>query len=202
MELKNEDGKKLIAYARKNLIHYLKTDQPLPIPPEMRQKYNEKRGAFVTYKKRSQFDKSLRGCIGYVLPYLPLIETIQKVSISAAVEDPRFPRVKQSEVEKLEIEISVLTVPEVIEVEDPKDYPKKIKIGKDGLIISKGGKQGLLLPQVPIEQDPVWDAKTFLRHTCQKAWLPANAWKDKKTTIKKFQAQIFNESDYNWNSSD
>ncbi len=194
MQLTEEHGKMLLKYVRENLTSYIKTKNQIPVPEEFKTLFAEKQGAFVTYKKKNKVELDLRGCIGIVLPYYPLFETIKKMSISAAVEDPRFPPIKESELDKIVIEISVLSVPEQIIVNSPEEYLSKITIGVDGLIVKKGSHSGLLLPQVPIEQNPVWDVKTFLEHTCMKAWLPKDAWKDiKNTRIEKFSAQIFNE---------
>jgi uncharacterized protein (TIGR00296 family) len=88
----------------------------------------------------------------------------------------------------------VLSVPEKIIVTKPEDYLTQIVVGRDGLIVSEGGRKGLLLPQVPVEHDRNWDVKTFLEHTCQKAWLSADAWKNiQSVTIEKFTATIFEE---------
>ena len=117
------------------------------------------------------------------------------MSVAAAVEDPRFPNVKNEEMEHIVIEISILTVPERIIVTQPEDYAKEIVVGRDGLIVSHGARRGLLLPQVPVEHERNWDSMTFLEHTCQKAWLPPDAWKNlKKTQVERFTAQIFEET--------
>ena len=139
----------------------------------------EKRGAFVTLHKFGQ----LRGCIGYVLPYKKLYETIIEMGESAALQDPRFNAVKPSELKDIEIEVSVLTIPQVIK------NIEEIKVGKHGIIISKGYHQGLLLPQVATEYN--WDRETFLKHTCQKAGLPMDAWKNDNIEIQIFSAQVF-----------
>ena len=105
---------------------------------------------------------------------------------AAAFRDPRFQPLKQNELSDLEIEISVLTpIEEINDVE-------KIEVGKHGIIIEKGNYSGLLLPQVATEYG--WDRETFLEHTCQKAGLPPNAWKDKGTIIKIFSADVFHEA--------
>lgn len=195
MDYTIEHGRELIQFARKNIIHFLQTGERLEIPPEMAKKYQDRGGAFVTLNKlEAKKDFSLRGCIGIILPIFPLIETIQNVSVSSAVEDPRFPNVKLEEMEKIVIEISILSVPERIIVKKPEDYLKEIVIGRDGLIINHSGRKGLLLPQVPVEHDRHWDSKTFLEHTCKKAWLPIDAWKDiENTTVERFTATIFEE---------
>ncbi|WP_457557758.1 TIGR00296 family protein [Candidatus Harpocratesius sp.] len=194
MEITLADGQKLVAFARSNIEYYLKTKKNIDVPNDIRDKYADNAGAFVTLNKFPKRDNPLRGCIGYILPYYPLWETISKVSLSAAVDDPRFPPVKLSEMEHLVVEVSVLTVPEEISVEKPEDYEQHIKIGRDGLIITRGWHRGLLLPQVPIEYGRNWDVFTFLGHTCMKAGLQPEAWRDiKKTKVERFTAIIFEE---------
>jgi AmmeMemoRadiSam system protein A len=139
----------------------------------------ERRGAFVTLHKHGQ----LRGCIGYIVEIAPLLETIQRMAIASAFEDPRFPPLEKEEFKYLNIEISVLTP-----LKKVKDI-SEIEIGRDGLLIKKGFYQGLLLPQVAEEEG--WDVETFLKHTCLKAGLYPDAWREKGTTIEKFSAQIF-----------
>lgn len=124
-----------------------------------------KRGAFVTLKKRGR----LRGCIGFIEPYLPLYQTVIQAAINAAYKDQRFPPVSPEELNRLEIEISVLSPLKKI------NDPRLIKVGKHGLFISKGNRSGLLLPQVSVENN--WSRNTFLQQACLKAALPQNAWK-------------------------
>jgi AmmeMemoRadiSam system protein A len=137
-----------------------------------------KKGAFVTLKKEGH----LRGCIGYIEPVLPLYQTIIRASIFAACKDPRFLPVSVDELEELEIEISVLTPLKKIQT------PRLVEVGKHGLVISKGGKTGLLLPQVPVENR--WSRETFLQQACLKAGLPENAWKT-GADIFIFEAVVF-----------
>jgi uncharacterized protein len=139
----------------------------------------EKRGAFVTLKKRGH----LRGCIGYIKPYKPLGETVQEMAVAAAFNDPRFPSLKVDEVNDLTFEISVLSPFKRI-----KDI-KEIEVGKHGLYIARGFHSGLLLPQVAIEYK--WDRETFLKETCYKAGLPMDAWMEKDTEIYIFSADYF-----------
>jgi AmmeMemoRadiSam system protein A len=139
-----------------------------------------KRGVFVTL----HIDGELRGCIGYPLPYKPLVETISGIALAAATQDLRFESIRESELERLRIEISALTLPRPIQ------DPAEVEVGRHGIIISKGGRQGLLLPQVPLEYN--WDRETFLRHGCLKAGLPENEWK-KGAAIQVFEAQVFSE---------
>jgi AmmeMemoRadiSam system protein A len=140
-------------------------------------------GVFVTLHENGD----LRGCIGYVEGVKPLQDAVIDNAVSAAFSDPRFMPVSADEVEKLDIEISVLTPLEII------DDVNNIEIGKDGLLMKRGYNQGLLLPQVATEQR--WDRKTFLQHTCMKAGLPTDAWQDDETEIYKFSAIIFGEKE-------
>jgi len=139
----------------------------------------ENRGAFVTIQKKGQ----LRGCIGYIEGQGPLYKTIEEMAEAAAFRDPRFVPVTENELPDLEIEISVLTpLKKITDVNE-------IQVGKHGIYIKQGWLSGLLLPQVATEYG--WDRQTFLGHTCEKAGLPSNAWKDKNTDIYIFSADIF-----------
>jgi AmmeMemoRadiSam system protein B/AmmeMemoRadiSam system protein A len=145
------------------------------------QALEQDRGAFVTLKKKGQ----LRGCIGYIAPMKPLCLTVRDVAAAAALEDPRFRPVELRELPELEYEVSVLSpLRRVTDI-------KQIKVGQHGLVMRRGDKEGLLLPQVPVEQH--WDRTTFLEQTCVKADLPPNAWTDPETDIFIFSALVFGE---------
>ena len=115
----------------------------------------------------------------------PLYQTVREVAEATALRDPRFDPVSPNELADLDLEISALTVPRVIE------EVSEIQVGLHGLIIRRGYRQGLLLPQVATEYG--WDRQTFLEQTCRKAGLPTNAWKDKDTEIEIFSAEVFGE---------
>ena len=150
--------------------------------------FNEKAGAFVTINTHPE--ALLRGCIGYPSPFFPLIKALVKAS-EGACEDPRFPPLGRDEVGRVIVEVSLLTRPEPIEVRKPKEYPKAIALGVDGLIVARGPARGLLLPQVPVEWG--WGAEEFLSEACMKAGLLPDAWLDDSTRISKFQSEIFTE---------
>jgi hypothetical protein len=151
--------------------------------PEPLDALNQERGAFVTLKEHGE----LRGCIGYISPVRPLAETVRDVAAAAAVQDPRFPPVTTAELVQLDYEISVLSpLRHVTDI-------SQIQVGRDGLIMKRGDKSGLLLPQVPVEQH--WDRKKFLEETCHKAGLPANAWQQPDTDIFSFTALVFSEKE-------
>ncbi len=140
---------------------------------------NELRGAFVTLHK----DGKLRGCIGHIRGDKPLAKTVGEMAEAAAFHDPRFPPVTEAELEMLEYEISVLTPLRRI------SNAEEIQVGIHGIYMKRGDCSGLLLPQVATEWG--WNRKTFLEHTCKKAGLPEDAWKDKETEIYIFSADVF-----------
>ena len=190
-----EDGNLLIKFARDNIEYYLKNHRKIPIPEEIKKRFSEKYGAFVTLNRIDVEGNPLRGCIGYIEAIYPLFDIVHKVSISSALEDPRFPPIKKEELDKIIIELSILTPPQLLKVNDPKEYLQLIVIGRDGLIAERGMRRGLLLPQVPVDHGRNWDAETFLKHTCSKAYLPDNAWKEKDTKIYSFQAILLEETE-------
>ena len=148
----------------------IKVDDPL---------LQENGAAFVTITEKGR----LRGCIGHIFAFEPLVSSIRNNAIAAVSRDPRFPPVSPKELKDIHIEISVLTPPE------PLPNPLDVKVGTDGLIIKKGFHRGVLLPQVPVELG--WTKKQYLDGICRKAGLPPGAWKDAK--LEKFQAIIFHE---------
>lgn len=181
-------GKKAVKYARNVVENKVKNNK---IPDFLEEKiFNEKQGAFVTIHTYPEND--LRGCIGIPTPIMKLKDAIAE-GASSATHDPRFPPLKTDELDKIIIEVTILTKPELIGVDKPQEYLEKIKIGRDGLIVEKGMFKGLLLPQVPVEQD--WDVETFLSHTCMKAGLTPDAWFESDTKIFKFSGQIFSETE-------
>lgn len=181
-----EEGKFLVELARRSIKTYLEEGEK-PETPEVSEKLRQSRGVFVTLRKNS----GLRGCIGRPLPTQSLVDGVIDSAISSATGDPRFPSLDIGELGEVEIEVSVLTPPQVIEVETPREYPEKVRVGEDGLIVEQYDRKGLLLPQVPIEQG--WDAEEFLTNTCLKAYLNPDCWLQEDVKIKKFSAQIFAE---------
>jgi AmmeMemoRadiSam system protein A len=137
----------------------------------------EPRGAFTTIYLHGL----LRGCVGYVLPVVSLYRTVAETARAAALEDTRFSPVNLEEAPALEISLSVLSPLKVMR-------PEEVEIGVHGLVVSHGGRRGLLLPQVPVEHQ--WDRVTFMEQTCHKAGLPLNAWKQ-GATVQGFTAEVF-----------
>lgn len=184
--LSEEDGKLLVEIARKAISTYLNDGKVIQIP-DVDPKLKEHMGVFVTLNRQN----TLRGCIGYPEPVMPLLNALIDAAISAATRDPRFNPVKPSEMDEIHVEVSVLTVPELIQVDDPLEYLENIEIGKDGLIVEMGPYRGLLLPQVATEWE--WNKEDFLSNTCMKAGLSSDCWYSKDVNIYKFSSQIFEE---------
>ena len=138
------------------------------------------RGAFVTLHHHGE----LRGCIGHIEPNQPLGTVVARCAIAAGTTDPRFPPITPTELEQLEIEISLLGPLEAIA------GPGEIEIGRHGLVVELGWQRGLLLPQVATEWG--WDAETFLAQTCHKAGVARDAWKS-GAKIWRFEAEVFGE---------
>jgi len=188
-----EQGKFLVKLARKAIETVLQLGELPQLPADVDEVLKEQRGVFVTLHEQVGNEKMLRGCIGIPYPVKPLVEATIESAINAAFRDPRFPPVEADELDKLMVEVSVLTPPQLIEVSDPREYPSQIVIGRDGLLVESDWQRGLLLPQVAIEHG--FDATTFLEQTCLKAGLPKDAWRKGKVKVYSFQAQIFAETE-------
>lgn len=183
MNLTDEEKIELLRIARNSIVSVVNGGDLPEVKPKT-ENLKTPCGAFVTLT----INDTLRGCIGYVEAVKSLAETVNEVAAKSALEDPRFPPVEPFEIDKIEIEISVLSPLSAVESID------EIKIGEHGLMIKKGWRRGLLLPQVAIEHNLT--KEEFLEHTCLKAGLPPDCWKDKDTEIFKFTAIVFKESDF------
>ena len=191
-----EVGEHAVRLARSTLVVMLGTNPPkdpatpfrkTPLPP----KFDEARGVFTTLR---QFPSGqLRGCIGYTMPVFPLRIGIPRTAASAALEDPRFEPVSASELDRITLEVSLLTVPEPLPATRPRDRPAGVRVGRDGLIVRWRQAEGLLLPQVATEQH--WNAEEFLAATCGKAGLPFDAWVRPETEVFRFGSEVFGEDE-------
>ncbi len=141
----------------------------------------EPRGAFVTVYVEGE----LRGCIGTFRPQGSLAATVARMALAAATEDPRFPAIGAADVPGLAIAVSVLDAPR------PIADPRKVEIGRQGLLVSRGFHRGTLLPKVAVEHG--WGPEEFLKHTCLKAGLPPRAWQEPDVTVEVFDAEEFGE---------
>lgn len=181
-----EEGEQAVKFARKVIDSYVKGENLERI--ELAEKFRKKSGAFVTILTYPERD--LRGCIGIPEPIYTLEQALEEAARSAT-RDPRFAPLSRNELDRVIVEVTILSPPQLLEVKNPKEYLDKIKIGRDGLIVEKGIYRGLLLPQVPVEWR--WDVEEFLAQTCLKAGLPPDAWIDRDTKIYSFTGQIFAE---------
>ncbi|OQX86563.1 MAG: AMMECR1 domain-containing protein [Candidatus Omnitrophica bacterium 4484_70.2] len=179
-----QEKKFLLNIARESIKNYFKEGRPLDIKEVPFASLKEKRAVFVTLNKHH----SLRGCIGRIVADLPLYKAVSLMAIEAAFRDPRFPPLREEELQEITIEISVLTpFKRITDV-------NQIRVGEHGLFIRKGFYSGLLLPQVATEYR--WDKFTFLDHTCMKAGLSPGCWKNSDTQIFIFSATVFSEEDF------
>ena len=186
-QLSDSDGGFLVKTARMAVTEFLSNGKRMKLESEREKKFSFNAGVFVTLNNAD----GLRGCIGFPIPDKKLSHGIIDAAIAAATEDPRFSPVKTNELNDIVFEVTVLTPPVEITVTDPMEYLEKIKVGRDGLIIRNSFSSGLLLPQVPVEYG--WNVEEFLQHTCEKAGLEKNTWKNEKVKIEKFEGIIYKE---------
>jgi AmmeMemoRadiSam system protein A len=177
--LTKEERLELLAIARRAVMSFVR-DGKVPEETPASARLSAPGAAFVTLTQ----EEHLRGCIGYTEAAAPLYRTVQECAVAAATEDPRFPPVGPSEIDSVHIEISVLTpmVPA---------RPEDVEVGVHGLMIRKGGRRGLLLPQVA--EACGWDRKAFLSNVCRKAGLSPDEW-GKGAELYSFTAEVFGES--------
>ena len=178
--LSDDNKRLLLRLARRSIAAHLQ-GEPLNIARPSDPTLLAQNGAFVTLHRRG----SLRGCIGHIVGQKPLFDTIHEMALAAALQDPRFTKVRLTELDDIDIEISILSPLErVTIIED-------IAVGRHGLLIQKGYASGLLLPQVATEWK--WDRLTFVQQTCNKAGLDAHAWMHPSAKIFRFEAEVFGE---------
>ncbi|MFP5276027.1 MAG: AmmeMemoRadiSam system protein B [Acidobacteriota bacterium] len=179
--LSDAQKKQLLALAHQSVVSAVRSRSPLRAAATGDPSLDQERGAFVTLKSGGE----LRGCVGYSMAAKPLYETVADAAAYAAVHDPRFSPVTEKELQQLEYEISVLSpLTRVTNIQ-------QIELGRHGLLLKSGHREGLLLPQVPVEQQ--WDRTTFLQQTCFKASMTKNCWKSEDTDIFRFTALVFND---------
>ena len=187
IQLSDSDGVFLVKTARMAITEFLSNGKRIKLESEREEKFSFNSGVFVTLNNPD----GLRGCIGFPMPDKKLSHGIIDAAIAAATEDPRFSPVKINELNDIMFEVTVLTPPVEITVTDPMEYLEKIKVGRDGLIIRNSFSSGLLLPQVPVEYG--WNVEEFLQHTCEKAGLEKDTWKNEKVKIEKFEGIVYKE---------
>jgi len=181
--LTKEQKIRLLKMARQTIEIYL-ADRKIPKIEEKDPTLNRPMGAFVTLHEKGE----LRGCIGNIIGQKPLWQTVQDMAVESAVGDPRFSAVSKGELESIDIEISVLSELEKI------SSPDEIEMGKHGVLIRKGYRSGVFLPQVADETG--WSKEEFMSNLCaHKAGLPEDAWKGKDVDIYIFTADVFGEKE-------
>jgi len=180
--LSGHDKNELLVLARTSVDYAVQEKKVYEPPVSASEVLGQERGAFVTLKKSGE----LRGCIGYTSAVKALYLAVRDTATLAALRDYRFPPVSASELPQLEYEISVLSpLRRVLDI-------RQIKVGQHGLLMKNGAREGLLLPQVPVEEK--WTRQRFLEETCAKAGMRSNCWKDENTDIFLFTAVVFGEN--------
>lgn len=179
-QLSDGDKQALLQLVRERLLEHLEQSEPTTFEVDSAA-LKEHRAAFVTWRTKTG---ELRGCIGEVIAQRPLVESIERMAVASGTEDPRFPPITSDELPHLTVEISALTPMTSINPDD-------VDVGRHGLMISKGHRSGLLLPQVPLEQG--WDREEYLRGLCSKAGLPRNAWHESDVQLRSFEAEVWGE---------
>ncbi|MBP7205537.1 MAG: AmmeMemoRadiSam system protein A [Candidatus Cloacimonetes bacterium] len=178
----NDDQKKtLLKLARDSIASRFNRGQ---VDPPAEPEFQQKRGLFVSL----HLEGDLRGCIGLIEARQTIARGVFEMAREAAFGDPRFPPLRRDELDRLEIEISVLS--ELIPVTDISG----IVIGRDGLLLRQGFRSGVFLPQVPVEWN--WDLHTYLTQLCRKAGLPDGTWKRDDARLFRFEAEVFSESHF------
>jgi AmmeMemoRadiSam system protein A len=178
--LSEENRKAMLELARQGVSHAVCHERPLSTFPTTGI-FAERHGLFVTLHVAGK----LRGCIGVIEGQAELGETLARCAADAALHDPRFSRMRPEELDALEIEVSLLTPLYPI-------GPEEVEIGIHGLLVERGPRRGLLLPQVATEHR--LSREQFLGETCAKAGLPREAWKDPETRLYGFECEIIAET--------
>lgn len=178
LSLNHTEQKDLLELAQNAVAHAVRHHTLYQPNPTGHNALDENRGVFVTLMKAGK----LRGCVGYSVAAQPLYKAVRDTATLAALRDPRFPPVSEEELPQLHYEISVLSAL------SPVDDINQIEIGKHGLLVKNGSHEGLLLPQVPVEQR--WDSTRFLQEICVKAGLSPDCWSHAETEIFRFTALV------------
>lgn len=182
--LSPDQGRQLLQLARKTLENSLTGNSPVQEPDDP--VFRCQAATFVTLK----ISGDLRGCIGNLTPVGTLWDGIRENAVNAAFHDHRFPPLRAAELSHVHIDISILSPPRPLEYEDGDDLLRKLRPGKDGVILRDGWRSATFLPQVwaqlPLPEE-------FLDHLCQKAGLPKKSWREKILSIETYQVQCFAE---------
>ncbi len=176
-----DERRALLRVARDGLEAAVLGRPPEPVPGELAGHLGAPGACFVTLVEGGE----LRGCIGGLEASEPLSQAARAMAAAAALRDPRFRPVQPAELPRVELSLSVLTpLRRLVD-------PAELEVGRHGLVVTRGGHRGVLLPQVAVEHG--WDRAAFLARTCQKAGLPLDAWRDPETVLEVFSAEVVRE---------
>lgn len=188
-EINDDEKKELLSISRKTLEAYLKTGNKLTVDSSKLSSSLQKfQGCFVTLNKEG----NLRGCVGSIMPQEEIYKCVIDNSISAAVNDPRFNPVTYNEVKNLEIEISLLSVPEKFEFNSTDELLQKLRPNIDGVILNKDMKTATFLPQV---WEQISNKEDFLEQLCLKAGMEKTCYTDNSLEVYTYQALVFSEKE-------
>jgi AmmeMemoRadiSam system protein A len=182
--LTKKDKAFLVRLARSAIEAALDAGQKEAIPGDVSPAVLKKGGCFVTLHKKG----ALRGCIGTIEPVQPLVKGVEENAINAAFKDPRFSSLNIEELPYIDLEVSVLSVPQKLTFKNPEDLKRQLKPGIHGVILSRGWRRSTFLPQV---WDQLPDPELFLRHLCEKAGLQNDCWRDPETVVEVYEATYF-----------
>jgi len=185
--LTDDERQVLLRLARQSLREAVNRQRRLPLNlSEYSPRLREPGATFVTLTRRG----SLRGCIGALEPYLPLVEDVREHVAAAALEDFRFSPVQQAEIDEINIEISRLTLPQPLNYESPVELLDKLQPNIDGVILIDGIRRATFLPQV---WEKLPGKSDFLDHLCQKMGVSPDTWRRKKLQVLTYQVEEFHE---------
>jgi len=187
-ELGQEERRTLLRLAREAIRHGLEEGHRLPVDPSQYGDALSQQGAsFVTLTKNG----NLRGCIGTLQGYQPLVADVAQHAHAAAFSDPRFQPLGEDELDKIEIAVSILGEPEEITISDEQDLCRQLVPGVDGVILEYGSLRGTFLPSV---WESLPECPEFVRHLKQKAGLSPDFWAD-GIRVYRYRTESFSEHD-------
>ena len=179
-KLNQSDRRELLALARAAVEAAVRHDtQPASDPATLTPDLISPAAAFVTIHEKG----GLRGCIGMMRFEVPLWKNVREAAAAAALDDPRFLPIAESELPDLELEVSVLEP--LVELRDPAGFVA----GRHGIVVERDGRRALLLPQVAAEMG--WNAEQMLEAVCRKAHLPGGAWRDGSARLFVFESTCY-----------
>jgi len=188
-QLTNEEQQTLLRLARQTMEHAVQGKKLPPVDDASITPHLREQGAsFVTLT----IDGDLRGCIGALEAYQPLVDDVREHAVAAALEDPRFPPVDQTELSKIKLEVSRLTAPHLLEYSNSADLISKLRPHVDGVILKSEFRRATFLPQV---WKKIPDPQEFLDHLCAKMGAKPNLWRNTKLQVYVYQVEEFHELD-------